>query len=85
MLDRFIRLLRTPRHIHTYWNLVLDRHCQERRRVNLKIRECGRNCPRDMSLPTLGFQLERDLLLLGGGLASELNFQVGVNGRRCGG
>jgi hypothetical protein len=38
-----------------------------------------------MSLPTLGFQLERDLLLLGGGLASELNFQVGVNGRRCGG
>jgi len=36
MLDRFIRFLRTPRHIDTYWNLVLDRHRQERRGSILK-------------------------------------------------
>lgn len=83
MLDRFICLLRTPRHIHTYWNLVLDRHRQQRRRFNFKIGERGRNGPRDVSLPALGFQFESDLLVLGG-LPSELNFQIGVNGRRCG-
>jgi hypothetical protein len=77
-------LLRTPGHIHAYWNLVLDRHCQERRAVDFEIGERGWNCPRDVSLATLCFQFERNLLVVGG-LASELNLQIGVDGRRYSG
>jgi hypothetical protein len=31
--------LRTPGHIHPHWNLVLDRHRQQRRWVDLEIRQ----------------------------------------------
>ena len=76
--------LRTPGHVHAHWNFVLDWHRQERWRVDFEIGECGRNCPRDLSLAALCLQFERNLLVLGS-LASELNLQIGVNGRRCGG
>ena len=31
-------LLRTPSHVYSYWNVVLDRYRQKRRRFDLKIR-----------------------------------------------
>ena len=72
-----------PGHVHSHRNFVLDWHRQERWRVDFEIRECGRNCPRDVSLAAVRLQLEWNLLVLGS-LASELNFQIGVHGRRCG-
>ena len=48
----------------------------------MKSDECGRNCSREVSLAALSLQLEGNLLVLGG-LASELNLQIGVDRRRC--
>src|ERR1035441_3849694 len=80
----FVGSLRTPCHVHAHWNFVLDWHRQERWRVDFEIRKCGRNCPGDMSLAALCLQLEGNLLVLGS-LARELNLQIGIDGRRCGG
>ena len=73
-----------PGHVHAHRNVVLDWHRQERGGVDFEIGECGRNCPRDVCLAALRFQFERNLHVLGS-LASELNLQIDVNGRRCGG
>ena len=80
----FVCSLRMPGHVHAHRNVVLDWHRQERGGVDFEIRECGRNCPRDVCLAALCLQFERNLHVLGS-LASELNLQIDVNGRRCGG
>jgi len=80
----FVCSLRMPDHVHADWNVILDWHRQERRGVDFEIRKCGRNRPRNVSLAALCLQFERNLLVLGS-LASELNLQIDVNGRRCGG
>ena len=76
--------LRMPGHVYPHWNFVLDWHRQERWRVDFEIRKCGGNCSRDVSLDALCLQFEGNLLVLGS-LAGELNLQIGVDGRRCGG
>ena len=77
---RSSHLLRMPCHVHAHWNLILNWHRQERWRVDFEIGKRSRNCPRDVSLATLCFQFERNLLVLDG-LASELNLQIGIDGR----
>ena len=53
-------------------------------RVDSEIIQSGWNCPCDVSLAAVRLQSERNLLVLGG-LAGELNLQIGVDGRRRGG
>lgn len=73
-----------PGHVHTHRDFVLNWHRQKRGRINFEIGERGRNCPRNVSLAALCLQFERHLLELGS-LARELNLQIGVDRRRCGG
>src|ERR1700758_4689657 len=74
------RSLLTPRHVNAHRNFILDRHCQERWRIDFEISEGGRNGPGDMSHVALRFYFEGDLLVLCS-LAGELNLQIGIDGR----
>lgn len=77
-------LLRTPDHIYPHWNLVLNGHRQQRRWVDLEIRESSRNCPRNLSLTALLFHFKWNVFVLRG-LAGELNLQISINSCRAGG
>jgi hypothetical protein len=79
-----LALLRTPGHLDAYGNLVFYWEGQERGRINLEIGQRGGNGSRDSCFISLPHDLESDLPVMSG-LAGELDFQIGLDGCRCGG
>ena len=79
-----LALLRTPGHLDAYGDLVFYWEGQERGRINLEIGQRGGNGSRDSYFISLPHDLESDLTVMSG-LAGELDFQIGLDGCRCGG
>src|ERR1700723_1874395 len=76
--------LRMPGHVYAHRHFVLNWDRQEGWRVNFEVGKCRRNCSGDVNLAAVRFKFEGDLLVLGG-LTRELNLEIGINRRRCGG
>src|SRR5580692_3105721 len=70
--DSPIRSLRTPSHVHAHRHLVLNRHGQQRGRLDLEIGERCWNRAGNVRLPIVRFEFKRNLFEVGS-LAGELN------------
>ena len=73
----------TPGHLYAHRDFVLDGYGQERRTVDLEIGTRRRDCSGYLHLVAVSDPLEWDVLILGG-LAGKLDFQIGLNRRGCG-
>jgi hypothetical protein len=75
-------LLLSPGHLDLHRNVVLNRHRQQRWRVNLEIGELGRNGSRDLLFIPLRRDLERHVFVVRG-LSGELHAEVEVDFSRA--
>src|SRR6185437_2791137 len=67
-----------PRHVHLDWDVVLDRHGEERRRIDFEIIQLGWNRAAEALFISLRRKLKSHILVVSR-LAGEFDIEVGMN------